>query len=145
MKSNSYYLATVLCAAVAGLIGLIVWLAPSTDPTWRTRPQPSLLSEFVTPDARPDIARPISLAAIGLRASGIEAARWFRWYRSRGERPVSARSMLLLIIITTFTTGAVIGALVTYRASRWAMVAPAIAILAASVYALLDGRRTRTG
>ena len=69
---------------------------------------------------------------------GIEAARWYRWYRSKAERPVGARSILLVTIITTFTIGALIGALVTCRASRWAMVAPAIAILFASAYALLD-------
>ena len=72
---------------------------------------------------------------------GIEAARWYRWYRSQAERPVGSRSILLLTILATFVLGAVLGALVTFRASRWAMGAPAIAILAASLYALMLGAR----
>ena len=76
----------------------------------------------------------------------IEAARWYRWHRSRlgplllqgrgAERPLATRSILLITIILAFTIGAVMGGIVTYRASRWAMVAPAIAIFAASAYAL---------
>ena len=78
---------------------------------------------------------------------GIEAARWYRWHRRRigrqatagVERPSGTRSILLLVIVGSFIGGAVLGALVTYRASRWSMVAPALAIVAASIYAMVTG------
>jgi uncharacterized membrane protein YoaK (UPF0700 family) len=80
---------------------------------------------------------------------GIEAARWYRWYRQRlhlpmlgrpPERPESARAILLLTITGAFVVGAVLGALLTLRASRWAMGAPA----AATVLAALMAFRTKT-
>jgi uncharacterized membrane protein YoaK (UPF0700 family) len=78
---------------------------------------------------------------------GIEAARWYRWHKSQlnvpllvpgrnePQRPTLAKSILLLTITSSFMTGAVAGALLTLRASRWSMVFPAVAIFLASGYA----------
>jgi uncharacterized membrane protein YoaK (UPF0700 family) len=84
----------------------------------------------------------------------IEAARWYRWHRSkltvlpaflRGrtppERPALTQSILLSVIIAAFTVGAVLGAVLTLRASRWAMVIPAVAVLVASGFAYRQGRQ----
>jgi uncharacterized membrane protein YoaK (UPF0700 family) len=84
----------------------------------------------------------------------IEAARWYRWHRSklkvlpaflRGrmapERPVMAQSVLLAVIVFAFTAGGVIGAVLTLRASRWAMIIPAVAVLGASAFAYVQGNR----
>jgi uncharacterized membrane protein YoaK (UPF0700 family) len=78
----------------------------------------------------------------------IEAVRWYRWYRAKlqglpsllrhrvpPERPSPGRSALLSVVLLTFTVGAAIGATMTWRASRWAMLIPAAATLAASAFA----------
>lgn len=85
---------------------------------------------------------------------GIEAARWYRWYRAklhalpsflRGrtppERPQPARAILLAVITLAFTIGAALGATMTLRLSRWAMLLPAAAILIASAVAYRQGER----
>lgn len=78
---------------------------------------------------------------------GIEAARWARWRRAsagspalfqgRGapEKPVKQQSMLLLTIVFAFSLGALLGGLLTVYASHWSMVLPAVATLAAAIYA----------
>jgi uncharacterized membrane protein YoaK (UPF0700 family) len=86
---------------------------------------------------------------------GIEAARWYRWHRAKlarvplliparvpPERPPLMRSVLLMTIFAAFTIGAVAGAMLTARASRWAMVFPAFAVLAASAFAFSPGGRS---
>ncbi len=82
---------------------------------------------------------------------GIEAARWYRWYRAHvglpalfkgrvtPERPIKQQSVLLLTITLAFSFGAMLGGLLTLRASRWAMIVPALATLAASLYAFSQG------
>lgn len=85
----------------------------------------------------------------------IEAARWYRWHRAKlhalpsflrervpPERPSPGRSVVLSIVLLTFTIGAVIGATMTWRASRWAMLIPAALILAASAFAYSQRRPT---
>jgi uncharacterized membrane protein YoaK (UPF0700 family) len=89
---------------------------------------------------------------------GIEAARWYRWHRARlsavpllirprvpPERPPAMRTILLLTIVAAFTVGAVIGALLTLHASRWAMLFPSLAVLAASAYAFSPAGRGDDG
>lgn len=82
---------------------------------------------------------------------GIEAARWFRWYRAQlplphrpapgslPERPVVGRISLLGAVTASFVAGAVLGATLTLRASRWAMCVPAAAVVLASGFALYQG------
>lgn len=68
----------------------------------------------------------------------IEAARWYRWLVHRsGERPQEQRAALLSTIVATFVVGALVGAVLTLRASRWAMVLPAVAVAAAGAQAYL--------
>jgi uncharacterized membrane protein YoaK (UPF0700 family) len=88
---------------------------------------------------------------------GIEAARWYRWYRAQvplptprsaaavPERPAVGRISLLSAVTGSFVVGAVLGATLTLRASRWAMCFPAAAVLLASGFALYQGlpRRPR--
>jgi len=78
---------------------------------------------------------------------GIEAARWYRWRRARlnlpalfkgrvsPEKPAKRQAPLLLTIVGAFLSGALLGSLLTVHASRWAMMVPAAATLAASIYA----------
>lgn len=78
---------------------------------------------------------------------GIEAARWYRWHRARTglpalftgrgppEKPIRRQSLLLLTITVSFSFGALVGGLLTLRASSWAMVLPAAATFAAGYYA----------
>ena len=66
------------------------------------------------------------------------AARWYRWLLGgpqRGERPQEQRAALLGTIVGMFVLGALVGAVLTLRASRWAMVLPAIAVTAAAAQA----------
>lgn len=78
----------------------------------------------------------------------IEAARWYRWHRAKlhavpellprrepAFRPVPWRSALLAVIVLAFSGGAILGAMLTEHTSRWAMALPAVAILAASIFA----------
>ena len=76
---------------------------------------------------------------------GIEAARWFRWRRHQGtvEKPTLATALLLVTIIGSFTTGALFGAVLTERASRWAMAAPAFIVVLTALVAL-RARKTVT-
>lgn len=83
---------------------------------------------------------------------GIEAARWYRWHRAQllprvptllpgrslPTRPTSGRVILLGTVVAAFLVGAILGGLATLRASRWAMAAPAAAIMLASAYALWE-------
>lgn len=83
---------------------------------------------------------------------GIEGVRWYRWYRqrlldrphaSRPPRPApDGRIALLSAITVSFVVGAVVGAVLTARASRWAMCLPAALIGAASAFAFHQGRRS---
>jgi len=82
---------------------------------------------------------------------GIEAARWYRWYRAQlplparaasetlPDRPVVARVLLLSAVTGSFVVGAVFGSTLTLRASRWAMCFPAAAVLLASAFAFYQG------
>jgi uncharacterized membrane protein YoaK (UPF0700 family) len=83
---------------------------------------------------------------------GIETARWYRWYRAQlplptrrpseilPERPAVGRISLLSAVTASFVVGAVLGATLTLRASRWAMCFPAGAILLASAFAFHQAR-----
>jgi len=87
---------------------------------------------------------------------GIEAAHWYRWYRAKlprvptllpssaPARPPVNKVALLLTICGAFTLGAVCGATLTLRASRWSMLVPALAILVASLYAFLTPVREQS-
>jgi len=81
----------------------------------------------------------------------IEAARAYRRYRSklagqaRSSLPPATlaghRVYLLLAIVLSFTLGATAGAVLTLRASRWAMCLPVATTLLASVYAFFQASR----
>lgn len=81
---------------------------------------------------------------------GIEGVRWYRWYhhrilgRVRASRPPrqapDGRIALLAAITFSFVVGAAVGAVLTARASRWAMCLPAALIGAASAFAFYQGR-----
>lgn len=88
---------------------------------------------------------------------GIEAARWYRFYRSKvralpsllperepAARPSVARSLLLGVIVATFVAGAIAGALTTQHASRWAMALPAVAVFLASAFAFSQRNAPRS-
>ena len=87
---------------------------------------------------------------------GIEAARWYRWYQAQlplpvrraseilPDRPAVGRIALLSAVTASFVVGAVLGATLTLRASRWAMCFPAAAILLASGFAFHQGRSRRS-
>lgn len=84
---------------------------------------------------------------------GIEAARWYRWHRAQmglpplfkgrvtPEKPRKEQAFLLLTIMVAFAFGALLGAALTLRASRWAMVVPAAATLTAGLYAFSQRER----
>jgi uncharacterized membrane protein YoaK (UPF0700 family) len=84
---------------------------------------------------------------------GIEVARWYRWYQAQlplgarrtaermPARPAPGRITLLIAVTGSFVVGAVLGASLTFRASRWAMCFPAAAILSASAFAFHQGAR----
>lgn len=88
---------------------------------------------------------------------GIEVARWYRWYQAQlplptrrpsevlPERPAVGRISLLSAVTGSFVAGAVLGATLTLRASRWAMCFPAGAILLASGFAYHQGRPRKKG
>jgi uncharacterized membrane protein YoaK (UPF0700 family) len=82
----------------------------------------------------------------------IELARWYRWRRTGApeDMPPSKRNaaqsaidktVLLVVILSTFIAGAMLGAVLTFRASRWAMLAPAAAIFLASAAAFRTSRK----
>jgi uncharacterized membrane protein YoaK (UPF0700 family) len=87
---------------------------------------------------------------------GIEAARWFRFWRAelarRGgirltvsmrpsERPSWPKAALLLTIVLTFIVGSALGAVATTAMAHAAMLLPALALLAAAVFSTLTRRR----
>jgi uncharacterized membrane protein YoaK (UPF0700 family) len=82
---------------------------------------------------------------------GIEVADWLHWLRKHTggatkhaqptSSPRAARMGLLLAIVLAFTTGAALGASTTIVFHRWAMIAPAIALMLASLYAYSTARR----
>lgn len=86
---------------------------------------------------------------------GIEAARWFRWWRSSlsakvgvplafgknpAERPVRDRVVLLGTITTSFVLGSAIGAALSLRFSHTAMAFPIGALVVCAAYAYASGR-----
>lgn len=81
---------------------------------------------------------------------GIEGVRWYRWYHhrilrrpsvSRPPRPApDGRIALLATITISFVVGAVAGAVLTARASRWAMCLPAALIGVASAFAFYQAQ-----
>ncbi len=84
----------------------------------------------------------------------IEAARWYRYSQAlllsskTGSQPPSraperARASLLLAITGSFVLGAALGAVLTARASRWAMCLPAAGVAIASAFAFYQGLPTR--
>lgn len=87
---------------------------------------------------------------------GIEAARWFRWWRGRvsttlrlklsfgrnpPERPSTLKVSLLATIAVTFILGAMAGALLVVRLEQATMILPSVAVLACAAYAFVSGRR----
>jgi uncharacterized membrane protein YoaK (UPF0700 family) len=84
---------------------------------------------------------------------GIEAARWYRWHRAKLSAPPGAvlhlaapshdRAALLVAVVVSFVVGALAGAVLTLRASRWAMCLPAAAILLASAFAFAQASSPR--
>ena len=87
---------------------------------------------------------------------GIEAARWFRWWRctlsqririklsfgrNPPEKPLPLKMHLLLTIAVTFILGAMTGALIVVRLHHATMLLPSAAVLACATYAFVNGRR----
>jgi uncharacterized membrane protein YoaK (UPF0700 family) len=81
---------------------------------------------------------------------GIESVRWYRWYHGRLLHPSRAsqpprpppdgRIALHLAITIAFVVGAAAGAILTARASRWAMCLPAALAGMAAAFAALQAR-----
>jgi uncharacterized membrane protein YoaK (UPF0700 family) len=86
---------------------------------------------------------------------GIEAARWFRWWRGNAsnalhfklsfgrnppERPNPGRARLLITITVAFMIGAALGAFGATTMGADAMVFPIFAVLLGATYALISGR-----
>ncbi|HEY5146411.1 MAG TPA: hypothetical protein VII82_06575 [Polyangiaceae bacterium] len=61
--------------------------------------------------------------------------------RNSPERPSPLKIGLLGTIASTFTLGAIAGALVVVRLRHATMVLPSVAVLACAAYAFLSGRR----
>ena len=89
---------------------------------------------------------------------GIEAARWFRWWRGRmsetlhlklsfgrnpPDRPSTLKVSLLSTIAASFILGAMAGALLVVRLEHATMILPSAAVLAGAAYAFVTGRRPR--
>ncbi len=87
---------------------------------------------------------------------GIEAARWYRWHRRKlkilppllpgrtpAERPPMGRISLLATIFFAFVGGAIAGAILTLHISRWAMVVPSVAVLAAAGLAFRNAAKEK--
>ena len=79
---------------------------------------------------------------------GIEAARWVRYWRTRGtpsldlsERPPVAKTALLATILGSFVMGAAGGAIAATRWRHDAMLVPAVALIGGAGFALLSGTR----
>jgi uncharacterized membrane protein YoaK (UPF0700 family) len=78
---------------------------------------------------------------------GIEAARWVRWVRVRTQRPEAparassfmrpelGRAALLLTITSSFVLGSILGASLIVNTRGEPMLIPALAVLAAALYA----------
>ncbi len=67
---------------------------------------------------------------------GIETARWLRFWRRRTQhRPPLPRLVLLLLIFTGFSTGALTGAFAAVAIGRAAMFFPAVAVAGCALYA----------
>jgi uncharacterized membrane protein YoaK (UPF0700 family) len=90
---------------------------------------------------------------------GIEAARWFRWWRGRassalgvklafGDNPANAPSpskiALLLTIAVAFTAGALLGSFFAIAGRRVVMALPVVALAAGATFAFTS-ERARTG
>lgn len=86
---------------------------------------------------------------------GIEAARWFRWWRASlservhvrlafgrapAERPSVVKVALLVTIAGSFTTGAVAGATTTVYLRHAVMLIPSAAVFFGAAYAFANGR-----
>jgi uncharacterized membrane protein YoaK (UPF0700 family) len=86
---------------------------------------------------------------------GIEAARWFRWWRgsladrvhlrlafgrARPEKPSVVKVALLGTIAGAFTLGAVAGAEIVLYMQHATMVLPSIAVFLCALYAFFNGR-----
>jgi uncharacterized membrane protein YoaK (UPF0700 family) len=86
---------------------------------------------------------------------GIEAARWFRYWRSRSraerpsgaaftqppvQRPAAAKAALLATIFTSFVVGSVGGGYLALRVGRRALWPVAVLLGLGATYALLSGR-----
>jgi len=85
----------------------------------------------------------------------IETTRWYRWHRAKlpvilelfgtpPVRPHPEKLMVLGTIVLGFTVGAVVGGVLTLRASRWAMLMPAMGIFAASASAFYQRTKVET-
>ncbi|HEX4446249.1 MAG TPA: YoaK family protein [Polyangiaceae bacterium] len=86
---------------------------------------------------------------------GIEAARWFRWWRGRASRaigirlafgdnpanaPSTSKIALLVTIAGAFTSGALLGSLLALAARTVVMVLPVVALAAGATYAFTSDR-----
>lgn len=87
---------------------------------------------------------------------GIEAARWFRYWRAQlgvrtglrlvagddaPRRPPWPKAALLLTIVAFFFVGSACGALLTVHASRFVFIVPSAILLAGAAYAFASGSR----
>jgi len=148
---EAYGFALLLQALVLAVFVFIAGFAPATDPRALDAQAAILcvamgMQNSLVTRLSGAVVRTTHLTGI-MTDLGIEAARWYRWRRACSgmpalfsgrvmpEKPVRQQSLLLLTIMLAFLLGALVGGLLTLRASRWSMVLPAVATLAAAFYA----------
>lgn len=91
---------------------------------------------------------------------GVEAARWFRWWRDtmgealhvplslgrkHTEKPPHAKVALLLTIVGAFSGGGALGAILAVRVAHAAMLVPTLAAVVCAAYAFVTGRAPHRG
>lgn len=154
---EAYGFALLLQAAVLAAFVLVASFAPATQPRALDAQAAILcvamgMQNSLVTRLSGAVVRTTHLTGI-VTDLGIEAARWYRWHRAcvgmpalferrvMPERPVRQQSLLLLTIMLAFFVGALVGGLLTLRASRWSMALPAVATLAAGIYAFSQRER----
>ncbi len=150
--SRAYGRALLVEGALLGLFVFVAGLSQATHPRLRDAEAAILclamgVQNSLVTRLSSAVVRTTHLTGV-LTDLAIESARWYRWQRSKlngvpvllwqgtkVERPQSERALLLGTIVAMFVAGAFLGALLTFGSSRWAMVLPSVAVLAAGFQA----------